>query len=230
MSLEKVTVWGPFYLSPITATFASCQADSLGRLSFSNRQPWHPRPHALLLALPRPSLRPRSLRQAPFWPHFSTSSHYPARILPTPSALPPMTEEELSLPHPSRAQTSRPNQALGPGPASNPGALLSLCSCDRPVCLPLGRQCGGPDPSSPQLHAHSSNPFQATLRVVFDLYFLDSHFLLHSFRVASPEKALDYLAKPSGSLASQPLLIFLLSPRASHRRASGCRPHSHPQP
>lgn len=132
MSLEKVTglaqdtVWGSFYLSPITAKFASCQADSLGRLSFSNRQPWHPRPHALLLALPRPSLRSRSLRQAPSWPHFSTSNHYPARILPTPSALPPMTEEELSLPHPSRAQTSRPNQGLGPGLAPHPGALLSL--------------------------------------------------------------------------------------------------------
>ena len=186
MSLEKVTglaqdtVWGPFHLSPITAKFASCQVDSLRRLSFSNRQPWHPRPHTLLLTLPHPSLRSRSLRQAPSWPHFSTSNHYPARILPIPSALPPMTEEELSLPHPSRAQTSRPNQGLGPGLAPHPAPLLSLCSCDRPVCLsPSWPRCGGPDPSSPQLRVQSSNPFQATLRVVFDLYFLDSQFLLH---------------------------------------------------
>lgn len=111
------------------------------RLSFSN--PWGT--GSSTLPAPAAGCSPslteiQRLPQAS--PHFPTSNHRPGRILPRPSAFPPVTKEELSLLHPRPAPLALAAPPAWPASPHHCPAL-SLLSSAHLLCLPLGPQRGG---------------------------------------------------------------------------------------
>lgn len=215
------TVCGSFYTSPIPAKFAPRQAGSLRCLSFSNRQHWHP------------SLRSRSLWRAA--PHFSTSNRYPARILPTPSASPPIQGQQSqqgagTWPCPPPPPSPLPQElrtlsaplvlrfvCLSVSPSWPPVWCVQQCLSTRVICLQPRSLPLSPSPSpmhqppatqtpDPLLPPSSVPTPPAPSRLHAELCSTSTSrlpFSLHPFQAAFPEAALDSLAKPRGSLASQ---------------------------